>query len=149
MLEVPTNKLTKKSANIGVWADVDQKGHAIDRMGRPAINTVLIPTELKDDFNESPPRNDVKRFTDTVVASLVNGFGRTQADAEALAAVLLPDVLTMDTSSNAGFLNGRKLADDVIDAELNLLSDGALTGDCVNTNDKPFSNSFPYLASPN
>ena len=36
-------------------------------------------------------------------------------------AVLLPDVLTFDQSSTDGFLNGRQLADDVIDAELGLL----------------------------
>jgi hypothetical protein len=52
-------------------------------------------------------------------------------------------------------LTGRALADDVIDTELLLIFGGpdgtanaGLTKDNVNTNDKPFANSFPYLASP-
>ena len=65
-----------------------------------------------------------------------------------MAGILLPDVLTFDTSSADGFLNGRKLADDVIDAELGLLTGGKVTGDCV-ANDSTFSTSFPYLGTAN
>ena len=75
-------------------------------------------------------------------------LGNSQARADALANVLLPDILTYDTSSSAGFLNGRQLSDDAIDAELNLITNGKLTGDCV-SNDSTFSNAFPYLGSPN
>ena len=42
------------------------------------------------------------------------------AYAEAIAPVLIPDVLTFELGNPAGFLNGRQLADDVIDAELSL-----------------------------
>jgi hypothetical protein len=52
-------------------------------------------------------------------------------------------------------LTGRALADDVIDTELLLLFGGpagtsnpALTKDNVNSNDKAFLNTFPYLATP-
>jgi hypothetical protein len=55
-------------------------------------------------------------------------------------------VLTIDTSSSDGFLNGRRLQDDVIDAELGLVTNGALTSDCVDSNDAVFSTTFPYLA---
>ena len=59
----------------------------------------------------------------------------------------------------AGFPNGRRLADDVTDIELRVIG-GALIpadqggkqlplGDGVDQNDKPFSDSFPYVASPN
>jgi Domain of unknown function (DUF4331) len=54
---------------------------------------------------------------------------------------------------NAGFPNGRRLADDVVDIELRVVG-GALIGndlplgDGVNGNDKPFSSTFPYLAAP-
>jgi hypothetical protein len=51
------------------------------------------------------------------------------------------------TTSSAGFLNGRQLQDDVIDAELALLTDGALTSDRV-VNDSVFSRRFPYLGPP-
>jgi len=40
------------------------------------------------------------------------------------------------------------LADDVIDTELSVISNGAITTDCV-ANDSNFSNSFPYLAPAN
>ena len=74
--------------------------------------------------------------------------------ATAIAGVLLPDVLTLDTSSGAGFLNGRKLDDDVIDAVLPIATGGffggspVLTTDEVPANDVAFSGSFPYLAGP-
>ena len=54
---------------------------------------------------------------------------------------------------NAGFPNGRRLTDDVVDIELRVVA-GALIGknvplgDGVDENDKPFSSSFPYLAAP-
>jgi hypothetical protein len=51
------------------------------------------------------------------------------ADPNGLAHFLLPDILTYDTSSPAGFLNGRQLPDDVIDAEPNLITNGKITGD--------------------
>ena len=82
-------------------------------------------------------------MVDTLLA-LGNSTGR----ADALADVLLPDLLTFDTSSSAGFLNGRRLSDDVIDAELNLITNGAVTGDCV-ANDNTFLTGFPYLGRPN
>ena len=65
-----------------------------------------------------------------------------------LTMVLLPDVLTFDQSSSAGFLNGRKLDDDVIDAELSLLTKGAVTTDMVDANDRMFTSQFPFLAPP-
>jgi hypothetical protein len=54
---------------------------------------------------------------------------------------------------NAGFPNGRRLEDDVVDIELRVVG-GALIGnslplgDGVDRNDKPFSATFPYLAAP-
>jgi len=54
---------------------------------------------------------------------------------------------------NAGFPNGRRLGDDVVDIELQVVA-GFLKGnkvplgDGVDRNDKPFSSSFPYLAPP-
>ena len=73
--------------------------------------------------------------------------------------MLLPDELTLTLGSSAGFasgtslgtlgLNGRKLSDDVIDAEFALLTNFVITtGDGVNANDATLSSSFPYLAGP-
>ena len=75
-------------------------------------------------------------FRDQVVG-VITALSGDPALAEALADVLLPDILTIDTSSSAGFLNGRALANDVMDAELNLITGGGVPGDCVDANDKP------------
>jgi hypothetical protein len=149
VLEIPSSELTGADSNIGVWATTTQGGTQVDRVGRPGINTVLIPSEEKQNFNEADPANDVANFTDEVETTLTSApFNRTPGDAMSLSGTLLPDILTFDTASAAGFLNGRRLEDDVIDAELNLLTDGALTTDMV-ANDSAFTNTFPYLASPN
>lgn len=121
-----------------------------DRMGRPAINTVFIPSAMKQAFNTSAPANDRQNFGANVTTFLTTVAGFTQANANALKDVLLPDILTVDVSSGAGFLNGRKLADDVITAELGIIfgTNAALNDDHVSANDKAFLSSFPYLASP-
>jgi hypothetical protein len=127
-------------------------------MGRPAINTVFIPNNpfepsssepsQKNAFNAGEPRNDQRDFRGEVVDTLEIFYGSGSSTAQGLADILLPDILTIDTSNPAGFLNGRGLADDVIDAELALVTNGAVMTDCV-ANDSAFSTSFPYLAPAN
>ncbi len=53
----------------------------------------------------------------------------------------------------AGFPNGRRLGDDVVDIELQVLEGELLgrandIGDAVSRNDKPFTRSFPYVGIP-
>ena len=78
-----------------------------------------------------------------------------------VAGLLLPDVLTLDTTSADGLvpgLNGRRPADDVIDFGLFVFTGGlgtdnepagsaVLDSDCADANDVPFLDVFPYLAS--
>jgi Domain of unknown function (DUF4331) len=71
-----------------------------------------------------------------------------------------PNRLGVLGGDNAGFPNGRRLTDDVVDIELQALAGATpLTpnfdkkpnntlGDGVNANDVPFLKSFPYVASP-
>lgn len=144
VIEVP--KALLGSQQVGVWAVTTDGvfGSQVDRMGRPAINTVLISSD-KDAYNAGQPENDRASFGAEVQAALT-GLGA--ADPAALTQVLLPDVLTVDFDQPTNFLNGRWLADDVIDAELDLLTNGAVTTDCVDdTND--FRDTFPYLGRPN
>ena len=64
-----------------------------------------------------------------------------------------PKRLGVLDGDNAGFPNGRRLADDVIDASLQVV-EGELVGskndlgDAVDANDKKFGKYFPYLAEP-
>ena len=149
VLEVPTSDLTGATDVIGVWARTEFDGNQIDRMGRPVINTVLIPAGSKDAFNTTVPSADVATWTAAVIASLI-GLNGDAAYSAVVAAIVLPDILTYDTSVAANFivLNGRDLDDDVIDKSLDVVSMGAITTDCVGANDVPFLTSFPYLAPP-
>ena len=145
VLEVPRSSL---GTHIGVWARTELNGQQIDRMGRPAINTVFEHTDAgKDAFNAGIPRHDQRDFHKDVYDTLI-ALGNAPAYAEAVTNILLPDILTVDTSNSSGFLNGRRLADDVIDTELSVISSGAITTDCV-ANDSTFSNTFPYLGAAN
>ncbi|MFQ5948383.1 MAG: DUF4331 family protein [Acidimicrobiia bacterium] len=128
VVEIPSASLGPN--DIGVWGRTRLAEAQVDRLGRPAINTVFIPSGSKNAFNEGKPRKDVKDFS-----QFLGPFG----------GALLPDILTIDTASSAGFQNGRQLADDVIDIELSLI--GVPPGsDCVDAIDVPFLTVFPYLA---
>ena len=146
VLELPSNLLTADSSKIGVWASTNAGDTQIDRMGRPAINTVFNHGEDKNVFNAGDPVNDWRDFGTSFVSTLTSTGA---ANPSGLAHFLLPDILTFDTAGSSGFPNGRQLSDDVIDTELNLITGGTVTrGDCV-ASDSSFSGSFPYLGSPN
>jgi hypothetical protein len=150
VLEVPSTQLQNgANTNIGVWARTLVGGVQVDRMGRPAINTALIPSGMKDAFNQGMPADDMANFGDEVLASLLSLNGNNATHANQVAAILLPDVITFDTSNANGFLNGRRLQDDVIDTVLATVSNGGVTTDMVGSNDAAFRGVFPYLAAPN
>jgi hypothetical protein len=170
VLEVPNSQLGR---SVGVWAATAIGGAQNDRMGRPAIATVFIPNNpippdntgpsQKSTFNHAVPKNDVATFKGEVVNTLqtlfslndqggpVGGTDDPSDDAskiDGLASFLLPDILTYDSSKADGFPNGRRLADDVIDTELGLVTEGLVTTDCVSGNDSQFGTKFPFLAAP-
>lgn len=121
----------------------------VDRFGLPAINTVFIPSEMKQDFNRSVPANDPGQFRDEVIATL-NAFGVVGDAAEGLADAVLPDIQPIDISQPTEFLNGRTPSDDVITAVLMLIfgDNAALNDDHVDANDQAFPGNFPFLAEP-
>ncbi len=162
VLNLPDSKLGGKGKTVGVWAttSIEKNGgwQRIDRMGRPAINTVFNITDSEKDLqNLLNPADDRSTMKDTTVA-VFNAFGAVLTNAGAtpytagqingLANVLLPDTLTIKLGDPAGFLNGRKPSDDVINAEFGLVTNGAVTSDGVDANDAAFTSTFPYLAMP-
>ena len=120
----------------------------VDRMALPVVNTVLIPTRLKDSFNRASPSQDNATFREYAITSLVALNGDRTYSGSLIDAVLLPDVAVLDLTKTGGFLNGRRPEDDVIDIVLQAVSRGTVTGDGVDTNDVPFLSDFPFFALP-
>ncbi len=112
----------------------------------------------------SPPRNDLATIFLTGIPGLNKPAGVEASSQLRLNMAIQPsdnpNRLGVLRGDNAGFPNGRRLADDVVDIELQALAGGTpLTpgfnkapnnqlGDGVDANDVPFRNSFPYLADP-
>ena len=175
VLEVPNAALG--GSHIGVWGVTTwwdgSAWMAGDQMGRPAINTVfnnaiVDPANVgldKNRFNATPPSKQRTAFggifRTNMVATLENidaalhltgaphnCTDNPPATANAIADILLPDVLTYDVGTTAvGPLNGRALQDDVIDTELGITTHGCVTSDGVHMHGVYLS-SFPYLGQP-
>ena len=84
-----------------------------------------------------------------LITSLAGTAPDPDAYGDAIAGVLLPDVITYNTAQPANFavLNGRALSNDVIDVALSVVANTPLS-DCV-ANDSTFRASFPYIGVPN
>ena len=140
-----------------------------DQMGRPAVNTVFVSADSKDLFNVTVPSEQNSLFQ-AMFQNNLEGLspayanpGDTNAlglDSATFTGLLATDVLNVSLDGVTTFfdgtnvLTGRALADDVITVELLLIFGGedfsenpTLSNDNVDANDKPFSTSFPYLAS--
>ena len=128
VLEIPSAQLLGPAGDaIGYWGRTEANGVQQDRMGRPAINTALIPpvprganfpagaTELnrqdvRTAFNLGHPRDDRANFTDDVTSVLAAyypagrpGGSPNTAQAAVVASLLLPDILVFRPSQSAGF----------------------------------------------
>ena len=133
---------------------------AVDRVNDPEVPKLIekiygIPAP-------EAPRDDLFSIFLTGIEGLNKPEGKVQP-AELLRLntsidpVSKPNRLGVLAKDTAGFPNGRRLTDDVVDIELQAL-EGAVrenaiieelaTGDRVNINDKEFSRSFPYIALP-
>ena len=154
VLKVPNSALGGDGMNIGVWATTTVPRHGVrvqaDQMGRPAINTVFNNVDSahktdRDNFNRAQPVEQWNLFG-AHVTDVLTALGA--ADPAGLAAVLIPDVMTYETGNTAGFLNGRRLTDDVIDAELGLVTNGGIPSDCIGL-DSALPGAWPYLAPAN
>ena len=183
VLSIPNSQLPD---TIGVWATTSWSDgtawHKADQMGRPAINTVFNPGPDKNAFNTTAPSAQLAYMGGKFRTNVINGLtffsgldseGSYSADqAGFLASVLIPDVLVYSRTNALGLpapLNGRALADDVIDVELivttggdplNLFgadgltglgpdrdASGAVNGDGVGAH-TDYLPSFPYLGMP-
>lgn len=165
--EGPTG--TDSTVHSGVLGAANHLGVRVDRMGMPAIATAVITS--KDAYNAADPADDANGdFVDEIVANLTAfhdlldddliGLGLTPCEVgdcvSQAAPLVVPDVLTIDPGQPAGFPNGRRLADPVMDVtlavvllDLSVHPATALIGVNPTANDKPFLDDFPYLRPPN
>lgn len=133
VLEIPLQIVAagRPHKTLLVWAtsSVPAPGGPIGDLGARAIRSQLAPNLALNDY------------FDPADHALVLG--------------VVPDVVIFDTTRPAGYPNGRRLTDDVVD----LVGDaGVLSTDCPApgdpvkcypmTNDLPFLEVFPYLAAP-
>jgi hypothetical protein len=140
----------------GVWRQVDQ-------LGRPGFNTVfnnhLVTGDasvnaVKELFNRTLPSEQIgigsRANVIATLKAVSSAFGHpyTDAQAEGLAKILVPDLLTYKVGDRTGFLNGRRLQDDVIDTLLAIGANTPGASDCI-ANDSTFRKSFPFVGLPN
>jgi hypothetical protein len=165
----------------------------VSRIGNPLVNELLIPTQLKDKWNATAPKDDKQfeqYYTSPILAGLLNqlypSFGPFPASNRSdLVAVLLTGLkspalnFTGDTEADmlrlnlaipptapatakrlgvlggdlAGYPNGRRLEDDIVDISERAVA-GTLVGhdlplgDGVDANDVSNLTSFPYEPDP-
>lgn len=144
----------------------------VDRAGMPAIATAVITS--KDAYNQADPADDASGEFVPEIAAIVTALHEALDDdlqsfslipcaPEAClmqaAPLVVPDTLKIDPAGVAGFPNGRKLADPVIDVTLavvllDLTAEGqtpvTLAAVPLNPskNDVPFLDEFPYVGEP-
>jgi hypothetical protein len=151
----------------------------VDRMGVPGVNTVFIPFSRKDEYNRASPADDVAGlFANDIVKSLQDlKTGPGGIGILANLVVVRGDMLRLrfsvhnsgpggGTNPEAGFPNGRRPQDDVIDTVVIIVNNCqpiAITAspgdDCkkglpvgvvdgVSANEVAFLDTFPFFAPP-
>ncbi len=179
-----------QNATSGPWIQVNREGN-------PLFNEVLVALKDKDNYNRDSPTSDATKYKtyalNPEVAALINVavFGDptgatplATTNRTDLAAVYIPDVIRVDTTTGAtrasgeagfkrlsfiggdtiangsgtqipaGWPNGRRFGDDVVDIALTAVASGpsyssiTLVGDNVDHNDQVYNTTFPYAATP-
>ena len=137
----------------------------LDRNGIPGISAALIPFARKDEFNAATTTDDASgRFAGDIVAALrALGTNDTNIGILANVAVTRGDQLrlnltrantslgfgeTLATPNYAGFPNGRRPYDDVIDVILFFVANQQAITDNANVNEVPALNTFPFFPPP-
>ncbi|MFI8875826.1 DUF4331 family protein [Streptomyces sp. NPDC055243] len=150
VLEVPNSTLGP-NPQVGVWARVlvPHEGRLVqgDRAGRPGVDANFNQSDdAKRVWNQQEPSHDREGFLDKFTR-VFEQAGHPKDRATALAASLLPDLLTYDYTSAEGFPNGRNLTDDVINMGIAQLSNGTVPHDGLRPH-TDLRTDFPFLGNP-
>jgi Domain of unknown function (DUF4331) len=158
----------------------------VNRMGNPLFNEGFVSLGDKDRYNRTAPAADAQFESHALAPALAHLVDQTfiglpqstLGNRVDLAAIFIPDVLRVDTTTpavrlpgqagfsrlgylggdltsgsggprSAGWPNGRRVGDDVVDVTLtDVIEFGELVGDNVAANDQIYNQVFPYLATP-
>lgn len=75
--------------------DQDLSFNQIERLGNPLVSEALLDKRLHGFFNTTNPSMDVENFRSDIRDFVLNVAGREPATADAIAGLLLPDMLTV------------------------------------------------------
>ena len=115
----------------------DERRQQIDRVATPGVNVAFVPLDLDDVQNRSSTvKNSTGRIPTAIVTTL-QALGTNQAGIDLLAGLVVTrgDFVRVDTTipnsgpgggnnAGAGFPNGRRPGDDVIDTTLAIVTNG-------------------------
>ncbi len=145
VLDVPNGDLGPQP-QLGIWgrtmALVHGKPTPVNQAGRPGNNVLRQGA----DTNTAPPAQQRERFLSQYVATFKT-FGYSEAEATKLSLEWLPDVLPYNYLSAAGYPNGRKLTDDIVDNLVEIMTHGNMKDDLVGPH-TDYLAEFPYLGTP-
>lgn len=156
-----TQRLARAATRIPGRFPTPPSYEQVDRMGIPAINVALIPFDRKNEYNLANGLDDVRGvFANDIIAALTR-FGTNAENIGILASVAVTrgDIARLDlgvantgpgggNNPGAGFPNGRRLGDDVIDTIFFFVANQAPLSDNVNANDVPLRDTFPFFGAP-
>ena len=161
VLELPGRMIGQ--GKVRAWTTTSLYGHApeiqVCRWGWPLFTHIFLMPDVKlsEAFNRGIPANDVASFGAHVadvamrMTTLAGSVGDPNEYGRQLASRLLPNLLTyrLDTPGAFDFaaINGRSLADDVMDVNLTELTNTALA-DGVAPDRTHIRSDFPYFGTP-
>lgn len=133
----------------------------VDRVGNPGVNLLFVPPARQDEYNAAKTADDAAgKFADDIASNL-QSLGVDDLHVSLLKSITISrgDFLRLNltiankgasggSNPEAGFPNGRRLGDDVIDTILNFVSNGLLAGDGVNAGDVAPQDVFPFFGLP-
>jgi Domain of unknown function (DUF4331) len=148
--------------------DASRMYNQIQRLGNPLVSEVFLAKRSHPTHGAIGPAQDMAQIGAEFRSFVLTVAGRNENVANTLQAVLLPDMLIVQTDkapATAGWLSwaladgwgGRQLSDDVVDAGLMALFGPLLDPNNVSpslvtdnvANDSQFLSSFPYVGNPN
>jgi Domain of unknown function (DUF4331) len=140
----------------------DPRRRQIDQVATPGVNVVFVPFDLKDVQNRSSTVQNTRNRIPAAIVDTLEALGTNDDNIALLADLVVTngDFVRVDTTvantgpgggdnPDAGFPNGRRPGDDVINTTLAIVTNGAVTSDNVEDDTGDLRrDEFPFLAPP-